>query len=113
MLESLCYHAQQCAEKALKAALIAHEVPVRKTHSIGLLLDLLSERVVVPSNLQEAAILTDHAVTCRYPGDAEPVTESEYEQAVHLAEMVLAWSGRSLDRRQELIPLRNPAAGYH
>lgn len=91
MLESLCYHAQQCAEKALKALLIAHEIPVRKTHSIGLLLDLLSEHVVVPKDVQEAVILTDHAVTCRYPGDSEPVTESEYEQAIHLAERVLAW----------------------
>lgn len=62
-----------------------------RTHSVGLLLDLLSEHLAVPDNMQEAAILTDHAVACRYPGDTEPVTLSEYEQALRLAETVLAW----------------------
>jgi len=92
MLESLCYHAQQCAEKALKAALVACGLPVRKTHSIGLLLDLLSDRVTIPSEVGDAAILTDYAVTSRYPGDAEPVTVSDYQQAVKLAEAVLTWA---------------------
>ena len=73
MLESLCYHAQQCAEKALKAVLVAYGLPGRKTHSIGLLLELLSEHVTDPPEVQDAAILTDYAVACRYPGDAEPV----------------------------------------
>lgn len=91
LLESLCYHAQQCAEKALKAALIAHRIPIHRTHSIGLLLDLLSEHLTIPEDVQEAAILTSHAVACRYPADIEPITESEYEQALHLAQTVLAW----------------------
>ena len=92
MFESLCYHAQQCAEKALKAALVAYHIPVHRTHNIGLLLDLLSEHTGIAGNVEEAAILTDYAVMCRYPGDAEPITEPEYERAVHLAEAVLAWA---------------------
>jgi hypothetical protein len=34
------------AEKA-RAVLVTYHVPVRKTHSIGLLLDLISEHVVI------------------------------------------------------------------
>jgi HEPN domain-containing protein len=68
MLESLCYHAQQCAEKALKAALITRGIPVPRTHSIGLLLDSLSEHMMIPQDVEEAAVLTDYAVMCRFPG---------------------------------------------
>jgi HEPN domain-containing protein len=92
MLESLCCHAQQCAEKSLKAVLVSFGVGIHKTHSIGLLLDLLSERTLVPPEVEEAAILTDYAVAGRYPGDTEPITQSDYEKAVHLAETVLAWA---------------------
>lgn len=92
LLESLCYHAQQCTEKSLKAVLVAHRVPVHKTHSVGLLLDLVSRHTVVPREIEESAILTDYAVMGRYPGDAEPITQSEYERAVHLAEAVLVWA---------------------
>ncbi len=37
---------------------------------------------------------------CRYPGDAEPVTESDYERAVHLAEVVLAWARQIVEQGQ-------------
>jgi HEPN domain-containing protein len=100
MLESLCYHAQQCAEKAVKAVLVACHVPVPRTHSIGLLLDSLPEQVVLPEDIEEAAVLTDYAVMCRYPGDAEPVTRSEYERAMHLAEAVLGWARQIVEQRQ-------------
>jgi HEPN domain-containing protein len=92
LLESLCYHAQQCAEKALKALLIARGIPAPKTHNIGLLLDLLSEQMVVPQELEETAVLTDYAVLCRYPGDTEPVSLEEYQRAIRLAEVALAWA---------------------
>ena len=97
MLESLCCHAQQCAEKAMKGLLVACHIPIRKTHSIGLLLDMLSEHVPIPRDLEQAAILTDYAVASRYPGDVEPITQSEYEQAVHLAEGILTWSRQIVD----------------
>jgi HEPN domain-containing protein len=92
MLESLCYHAQQCVEKSLKAVLVARHIPVQKTHSIGRLLDRLAEQGPVPEHIGEAAALTDYAVTSRYPGVVEPVTQTEYERALRLAEAVLAWA---------------------
>ena len=88
MLEGLCFHAQQAAEKSLKAVLIALKIPFPKTHSIRKLLDLLAERIEIPDELQEAAILNDYAVITRYPGAVEPIEDDEYYEAVHLAKIV-------------------------
>lgn len=37
-------------------------------------------------------ILTDYAVSARYPGISEPVTDSEHSQAIQIAEKVLLWA---------------------
>jgi HEPN domain-containing protein len=91
MLEGLCFHAQQAAEKALKALLVSLNLEFPRTHNIGTLLDLLHEAVSVPSEVEEAASLTDYAVMTRYPGDTEPVDGDEYNQAIGLAEGVTDW----------------------
>jgi hypothetical protein len=46
--------------------------------------------------LQDAASLTDYAVLSRYPGDLEPVDEEEYQEALRLAEAVLAWAEETI-----------------
>ncbi len=94
LFEGLCFHAQQAAEKALKAILIAKSVPPPKTHNIRTLLDLLPQEVTVPEEIEDAASLTDYAVTNRYPGDFESVDEEEYKEAVRLAETVVLWVER-------------------
>ncbi|MDT8300017.1 MAG: HEPN domain-containing protein [Sedimentisphaerales bacterium] len=94
MFEVLCFHAQQAAEKALKAVLIAKDVPPPKTHNIRTLLDLLPEEIIVPEEIEDAASLSDYAVTSRYPGDFEPVNEEEYKEAVRLAATVVLWAER-------------------
>jgi HEPN domain-containing protein len=94
--EDLCFHAQQAAEKALKAVLISRGVGFPRTHSVGLLLDVLPRDVVVPEALGEAAMLTDFAVTGRYPGDYPPVTEEEWADAVKHAEAVVAWAEQQI-----------------
>jgi HEPN domain-containing protein len=38
----ICYHCQQAAEKYLKALVIHHAIPLRKTHDLEELLDYLS-----------------------------------------------------------------------
>lgn len=91
LLEELCFHAQQVVEKSLKALLIAKKVSFPKTHNIRTLIDLLSNHYSVPSELDEAAVLTDYAVESRYPGIIEPVEEEEYFKAVEIAESVLKW----------------------
>jgi HEPN domain-containing protein len=69
VLEDLCFDAQQAAEKAIKAILVAVQRSFPKTHSIGELLDLVeASGVRVPVELGDARALTEYAVAARYPG---------------------------------------------
>jgi len=92
LLEDLCFHAQQATGKALKAVLIFRSVPFLRTPNIRTLMDLLPEDLNLPEEAKRAPILTDYAVLTRYPGDLEPVTEEEYQEAVRIAEMVVQWA---------------------
>jgi HEPN domain-containing protein len=94
LLEELCFHTQQAAEKALKAVLIAKGIPPPKTHNIRTLLDLLPQDVIPPQEVEDAASLTDYAVISRYPGDFESIDEKEYKETVRLAEIVILWAER-------------------
>lgn len=96
LLESLCFHAQQAAEKSLKGLLVSRHVAIPRTHSLRMLIDLIGARISVPAEIEEAAVLTDYVVTGRYPGDFEPVEESEYRVAVQLAERVVLWVEQTL-----------------
>ena len=92
LLEALCFHAQQAAEKALKAVLIDHAVPVPKVHSLERLVDLLPSGVKRTPLLAEVAKLSGYAVFSRYPSDDEPLAEAEYREAVGLAEAIVGWA---------------------
>ena len=91
-LRGRCFDAQQ-AEKSLKALLIFFGQSTPRTHSIGYLLKTIRDRgrLDVPKQVQQAAILSDYAVTTRYPGNWEPVDAEEYREAVGLASEVYAW----------------------
>ncbi len=93
LYEDLCFDAQQAAEKSLKALLIFFGWSAPRTHSIGYLLKTIRDRgrLDVPKQVQQAAILSDYAVTTRYPGNWEPVDAEEYREAVGLASEVYAW----------------------
>jgi HEPN domain-containing protein len=92
LYETLCFHVQQAVEKAIKAVLIANNVPSSKTHNIGTLIGMLPTNVELPIELEEAMGFTTYAVMARYPGDLEPVTEDEYLGALSLAEKVIDWA---------------------
>ena len=98
LFETLCFHAHQAVEKAIKAVLVAHKVPIIKSHNIGALVKLLPEDTQDLPELKEAMGLTDYAVLSRYPGDLEPVTKKDYKEAVELAEKVVHWSERSISK---------------
>jgi len=91
--EDLCFEAQQAAEKALKAVLLSKNIPFRFVHDLAELLTLLEKnKVFLPDQIRSAASLTDYAVEARYPGPFEPVTESEFKEAIRIAEAVVAWA---------------------
>jgi len=80
----IAFHAQQCAEKYLKAFLALKKVDFPYTHNISLLLEISSDHAAWAKDLREAETLTDYAVTARYPG-AEKVTKKDAELAVKTA----------------------------
>lgn len=91
--EDLCFHAQQAAEKALKAVLLHRGLPFRFVHDLNELLAVLeSSGVNIPVRLREAGTLNEFAVMTRYPGPYESVTETDYRRAVELAEVVVEWA---------------------
>ena len=96
LLEHLCFHAQQAAEKAIKAVLVAHEVVPPKIHDIKRLFSLVREYADVPEALEQAEVLTDFAVITRYPADFGEVDEAEWTECVALARAVVAWADREV-----------------
>jgi len=82
-----CFHAQQCAEKYLKAILISGQVPFSKTHDLLLLNDLCDRAgALLGLDGQRLNTLSDHAVKARYPGD-DPTPE-EAREALEIAKTV-------------------------
>jgi HEPN domain-containing protein len=91
--EDSCFDAQQAAEKALKAVLVFHRIQFGFTHDISDLIGTLKRSgISVPEAIGDAAVLTEYAVQTRYPGAYEPVTEDEHQDAIRLAQIVVAWS---------------------
>ncbi len=65
--ETLGYHAQQAAEKLIKALLASKGHPYPRSHNIGLLLDLLqSHGIPLPERFDEVDALTPFGTVFRY-----------------------------------------------
>jgi len=84
----IAYHAQQCAEKYLKAYLIFHNEDFPYTHNIRRLLKLCGKFATWSQNLKDAEELTPYAITTRYPGEDQEVTETEAANAIEIARKV-------------------------
>jgi HEPN domain-containing protein len=92
-LEDLCYMAQQAAELAIKAVYMQHGWLFPYIHTLGKLLDgLIAQGLTIPTDVQDADQLTRYAVETRYPGLVAPVAQNEYDEAVRIAQAVLAWA---------------------
>ena len=83
---AIAFHAQQAAEKYLKAFLVAHQTEFPKTHDLGRLLDLVAAiDKVLADSLADTVPLTDYGVDVRYPGDLPEIRIEEAKRAVQLA----------------------------
>jgi HEPN domain-containing protein len=75
--DAVCFHAQQCIEKYLKAKLQESNIFFGKTHDLTALLDLILPVEPAWSNLRsDLQTLNAFAVSYRYPGDSADVTEA-------------------------------------
>jgi HEPN domain-containing protein len=81
--DAVCFHAQQCAEKYLKALLIAKGVTPPKIHDLVEL-----HRLLVPIcpewhwPIEELRLLSRSAVLSRYPGEFAELEEAQAAFAI-------------------------------
>jgi len=86
--DNVCFNAQQCVEKYLKALLITQGLEFPKIHDLGGLLVLLPPRLRPSLDNHEQDRLTDYATVTRYPGNYEPISVTEARQAVKIARRI-------------------------
>ena len=90
--EILVFHAQQAAEKAVKALLVHSQVEFPHTHSLDTLFNLCqASGIQVSPEIADTHTLTRYAVASRYPSEVESVTRGEAWQAAEQARGVLEW----------------------
>jgi len=85
--DAVCFHAQQCVEKYLKAWLQDAGMPFRKRHDLEELLAMASQAMPSWSVWQpDLLVLTTHAVDFRYPGRTASLPDAQF--AVQVCERV-------------------------
>lgn len=93
--DSACFHAQQCAEKYLKALLQESDVRFPRTHDLEILLDMLMPGDPDWDKLRsEAQLLTSLAVEVRYPGST--ADKARARAALHACHRVRVMARQSL-----------------
>ncbi|MCX8036721.1 MAG: HEPN domain-containing protein [Candidatus Sumerlaeia bacterium] len=89
VLDVAIYHCQQAAEKALKALMVAHDIPFEKMHDIkALLAQVLDIAPSLSEYMERADYLTDYATEYRYPGEELAPSAEEFCQALQDAESI-------------------------
>jgi len=70
-LDTVCFHAQQAAEKCIKALLTCHGVPFGRTHDLAAPMALLPGESGLHDIVGDTEELTQAAVAPRYPDRGE------------------------------------------
>lgn len=86
--DTVCFHAQQCVEKCLKACLVLEGIRFPRHHDIGELVALLPPAYTIDLSAEEQERLTDYATVTRYPGDYDDVPLSEARESVAAAHRI-------------------------
>ena len=86
--DTVCFHAQQCAEKYLKALLLQAGSEPPRTHDLRLLLQRLPADLAVLFRMEDMVELNRYSIEARYPGECEEISRAEAERAVMLARAV-------------------------
>lgn len=110
LTDPACFHAQQSAEKWLKALLEERDQPIPKTLDLDALIDRLPNDVIsTAAVLTAASVLTSFAVDTRYPG-TETDTEDAREALMH-AQVIMDWAMSMLREMTGAFGAKNHAEG--
>jgi HEPN domain-containing protein len=85
--DTVCFHAQQCVEKYLKAFLVLEGTDFPKTHDLERLVALIPAGSRPEISSEEQAVLTEYATGARYPG-WEQISLAAARRAVAVARRV-------------------------
>ncbi len=88
-LEIICYHCQQCAEKALKGLYALEGVEIPRTHDFGVLVAGIKMVCDVSDLMSELAQLQPFAVSVRYPYEME-LLPGDDEKAISSTDVIYA-----------------------
>lgn len=88
--DTVCFHAQQCAEKYMKGFLTFHEIDFPKTHSIEDLVLLCKDiSLSLESEIGDVEVLSIYAVEARYPSEMYyEIPEEKAYEAIEFAKKV-------------------------
>jgi HEPN domain-containing protein len=95
LVAGACFHAQQCAEKYMKALLVSKKAGFPMTHDLLMLNNLCSAAgIFLEIDPKLLNTLADFAVRTRYPGE-EP-TLDDAKEAMEITRSVRAFARRFL-----------------
>lgn len=83
-----CYHAQQAAEKAIKAALVFLQIPFPFRHDLDFLRDLLPTGWRVKTQHPDLSARTIWVAEARYPSGSPDASRADARVAIRLARAV-------------------------
>lgn len=90
LTDSICFHAQQCVEKCLKAYIVNLDEHIRRTHDLTPLVSLCEKYEPEFSKFHDIADeLSGYAIITRYPDDWREIPREEAAEAVRKAETVM------------------------
>ena len=81
LFTAACAHAQQAAEKSLKAVLVLHDLPVPFTHDLAYLRRLIGDHLPPGPSQDDLDRLNRWGTAARYPGDATDATSDDIAMA--------------------------------
>lgn len=96
--DTVCFHAQQCVEKYLKAILVIEGIDFPKIHDLERLVERIPGELRPDLSSEELAGLTEYATGARYPG-WEEISLATARRAVALARRVRREVRRDLPRK--------------
>ena len=96
--DTVCFHAQQCIEKSIKAFLASRNIDSPKTHDLGRLISLMPKNVRPKLSVPEQRRFTAYATEARYPSNIEEISLTEARRAVALARRVRKEIGKHLSK---------------
>lgn len=96
--DAVCFHAQQCAEKMLKAFLVDNGLCPERTHDLIFLLTACRrcDQSLEPL-AQPCRELNPYAIHVRYPDELAEPSGDDARKATQNAEAVYAWVKEKLD----------------